>query len=239
LVTRPAIPLPCSPAIWIPCSAAIFRTRGDDLVRMRSSNEPGVAAGAAGAAGAVAAGTMAGAVEWFGATTGAATDSIAGGPPATGAAGALGAAAGIAAAALASVSNRATTVCTATVCPSVTRISTSTPADGAGISASTLSVEISNSGSSRLMVSPTFLSQRDIVPSAIDSPIWGMTTSMRAKGSPSRVLSSRRRAPSGSRCRDASSRRRNNAGRASGAPSPGIPPARRAALNLCRRAPPL
>src|SRR5216117_2247294 len=43
----------------------------------------------------------------------------------------------------ASVSILATTVCTATVWPSVTRISARTPADGAGISASTLSVEIS------------------------------------------------------------------------------------------------
>ena len=45
------------------------------------------------------------------------------------------------------------------------------PAAGDGISASTLSVEISNNGSSRSTVSPTFLIQRPIVPSAIDSPI--------------------------------------------------------------------
>jgi hypothetical protein len=36
-----------------------------------------------------------------------------------------------------------------------------------------------------LTASPTFLSQRDIVPSAIDSPIWGITTSTRANGSTS------------------------------------------------------
>ena len=46
-----------------------------------------------------------------------------------------------------------------------------TPAAGAGISASTLSVEISNSGSSRCTLSPTFLSHLVTVPSAIDSPI--------------------------------------------------------------------
>src|SRR5688572_19730298 len=68
-----------------------------------------------------------------------------------------------------------TTVLTATVSPSLTLISVSTPAAGAGISASTLSVVISKRGSSRSTRSPTFLIQRTIVPSAIDSPIWGMT----------------------------------------------------------------
>ena len=79
-----------------------------------------------------------------------------------------------------SVSIRATSCWTGTVCPSVTRISTSTPADGAGISASTLSVEISKIGSSRFTSSPTFFNHFDSVPSAIDSPIWGMMTSTRA-----------------------------------------------------------
>src|SRR5262245_9466693 len=64
-----------------------------------------------------------------------------------------------------------------TVLPSVTRISASTPAAGDGISASTLSVDISNSGSSRLTESPTFLSHLVMVPSAMLSPIWGMITS--------------------------------------------------------------
>ena len=79
-----------------------------------------------------------------------------------------------------SVSIRATTVWTVTVFPSPTMISARTPADGDGISASTLSVEISKIGSSRFTSSPTFLSQRETVPSAIDSPIWGMMTSTRA-----------------------------------------------------------
>src|SRR2546421_656402 len=79
-----------------------------------------------------------------------------------------------------SVSITATSVCTGTVWPSCTLISASTPAAGAGISASTLSVEISNSGSSRFTWSPIFLSHLLTVPSAIDSPIWGMSTSMRA-----------------------------------------------------------
>ena len=73
---------------------------------------------------------------------------------------------------------RATTEFTATVCPSWAMISVSVPDDGEGISASTLSVEISRSGSSRSTLSPTFFIQRTTVPSAIDSPIWGMTTSV-------------------------------------------------------------
>jgi hypothetical protein len=67
---------------------------------------------------------------------------------------------------------------TGTVCPSFTRISTKTPQVGDGISASTLSVEISKSGSSRSTSSPTRLNQRTIVPSATDSPIGGITTSV-------------------------------------------------------------
>ncbi len=108
-------------------------------------------------------------------------------PEATGAAGAASAAPGFVApgagfaAAGAGVSMTrspivATTLLTATVSPSLTLISASTPSAGDGISASTLSVEISNSGSSRPTFSPTFLIQRTIVPSAIDSPIWGIST---------------------------------------------------------------
>ena len=71
----------------------------------------------------------------------------------------------------------ATTLLTGTVSPSFTVMSsTNARAAGDGISASTLSVEISNSGSSRSTASPTFLIQRTMVPSAIDSPICGMTT---------------------------------------------------------------
>ena len=65
----------------------------------------------------------------------------------------------------------ATTAATGTVSPAWLRISSSTPDAGLGISASTLSVEISNSGWSRSTVSPTFTSHFVIVPSAIDSPI--------------------------------------------------------------------
>jgi len=71
-----------------------------------------------------------------------------------------------------------TTVLIWTVLPSVILISESTPAAGEGISASTLSVEISNSGSSCCTVSPGFFNHLVMVPSKIDSPIWGMITSV-------------------------------------------------------------
>ncbi len=169
LVTRPPMP---DPAIWpmsTPCSFAIRRTSGEDFWWP--------AAGADGSAGA---------------------DGCRGG--ATGAVGAEGAAArcrgcrrGAAAGAHRVPSHGgiggrrhlatspatpivATTLLTGTVSPSLTAIDVSTPAAGDGISASTLSVEISKSGSSRSTESPTFLIQRTIVPSAIDSPICGITT---------------------------------------------------------------
>ncbi len=72
----------------------------------------------------------------------------------------------------------ATTALTFTTSPSKYRISERTPATGAGISASTLSVEISKSGSSFSTCSPTFFSHLVIVPSVIDSPICGINTSV-------------------------------------------------------------
>src|ERR1700722_11551206 len=77
-----------------------------------------------------------------------------------------------------------TTVPTETVAPSCTLSSPSTPAAGDGISASTLSVEISKRGSSRETVSPGFLSHLVSVPSVMDSPIWGITTSVGMGGTP-------------------------------------------------------
>jgi hypothetical protein len=72
----------------------------------------------------------------------------------------------------------ATTVLMGTVAPGWTRISVKIPEAGAGISASTLSVEISKSGSSRSTLSPMAFIHFVTVPSAIDSPIWGMMTSV-------------------------------------------------------------
>jgi hypothetical protein len=72
----------------------------------------------------------------------------------------------------------ATTVLMPTVAPASVRISCRVPLAGEGISASTLSVEISKSGSSRSTLSPTFLSHLVSVPSVMDSPIWGIRTSV-------------------------------------------------------------
>src|SRR3989449_1291899 len=169
LVTRPANPVPGMAEISTRCSAAILRTSGVERLRSRSSavSPPSPLGAATGDAG-VGRGT-----------TG---EAAAGGGAALGGAGAGGAATGTGA--LLSVSITATSVCTGTVWPSCTLISASTPAAGAGISASTLSVEISNNGSSRFTGSPSFLSHLLKVPSAMDSPIWGMRTSMRAIMSP-------------------------------------------------------
>jgi len=113
---------------------------------------------------------------------GAATDGAAAdGGGGAGAAAGVGAGAGAGAPGLAAAPSASpitpTTVLIGTVAPASTRISRSTPDAGAGISASTLSVEISNSGSSRCTRSPTFFIHFVMVPSAIDSPIWGMMTS--------------------------------------------------------------
>ena len=193
LVTRPASPLPGMALRSRLCSAAIFRTSGVDLRRRRSSAvslpplppASGDRLGAAGAAGRLWArrGRRARPRRGRGAGgAGVRRGAAAAARPAGGRGGgrrSRRAAAG-ATAAPASVSIVATTVCTATVWPSVTRISARTPATGAGISASTLSVEISKIGSSRFTASPTFFIQRDRVPSAMDSPICGMITSILA-----------------------------------------------------------
>src|SRR5881396_2197784 len=185
LVTRPANPVPGMVEMSSWCSAAILRTSGVERRRNRSSavsvpSPPfptGAGEGGRGRAGAVVGGGEtavppgAAGARWAAATGGAAGAAAVAGAPAT--------------AAALSVSITATSVCTGTVWPSWTLISASTPAVGAGISASTLSVEISNSGSSRFTSSPSFLSHLLKVPSAIDSPIWGMRTSTRAIESPS------------------------------------------------------
>src|ERR1700676_3242228 len=123
-------------------------------------------AAAAGAAGGETGAAGAGAGAW----------AVAGAGEAAGAGAAL---AGAAADAVAepAPSITATMVWMGTVWPSAILISLSTPAEGEGISASTLSVEISKRGSSRSTLSPGFLSHLVMVPSKMLSPIWGMTTS--------------------------------------------------------------
>ena len=65
---------------------------------------------------------------------------------------------------------------TSAVSSSWTRILVSVPANGEGISVSTLSVETSRSGSSTSTSSPSALSHRVMVPSVTDSPSAGIVT---------------------------------------------------------------
>src|SRR5271157_1023050 len=140
---------------------------------MRSAEAAGVACAAGGKGAAAGAGVCAAGLLATGAGAGAGAT---GAGFAEGAA-AAGVGAGAVAAADPAPSITATTVWMGTVCPSGTLISFNTPAEGEGISASTLSVEISNSGSSRSTLSPGFFSHLVMVPSKMLSPIWGMTTS--------------------------------------------------------------
>src|ERR1700719_4770157 len=131
------------------------------------SVEPGEDA-AAGAGGAETGAAGAGAAGWAAAGVGAGAGAALAGAAAG---------AGADAAAEPAPSITATMVWMGTVWPSAIFISLRTPAEGEGISASTLSVEISKSGSSRSTLSPGFLSHLVMVPSKMLSPIWGMTTS--------------------------------------------------------------
>ena len=79
-------------------------------------------------------------------------------------------------------SMRATIVPDWTVSSGSARISATTPATGDGISASTLSVEISTSVSPSATSSPTCLCHSSTVPSWTDSPICGSTTSTSPAG---------------------------------------------------------
>src|SRR3954447_3311304 len=77
----------------------------------------------------------------------------------------------------AAVSMLASTVPTSTVLPTSTAIDTTRPDAGEGTSVSTLSVEISTIGSSFSTQSPTRFFHSTTVPSATETPIWGIVTS--------------------------------------------------------------
>src|ERR1700733_9772474 len=74
---------------------------------------------------------------------------------------------------------RASTVPTSTVSSTGTRISATTPVTGAGTSVSILSVEISAMVASASTRSPGSTRHAMTVPSAADTPIWGIVTSTR------------------------------------------------------------
>ncbi len=79
---------------------------------------------------------------------------------------------------LASVAMRAITVPTSTVSPTGTRISCTRPLAGDSTSVSILSVEIEAMISSASTQSPGCFFHSTTVPSATDTPIWGMATSI-------------------------------------------------------------
>ena len=179
-VTRPPAPVPGTVVGSTPCSPAMRATTGETKVRpFPADAATGAVVATAGGASALAAGT-----GWLAGSTGggsAATTCSASGTGAAGCSGAVasgGAASGGAAASLPAGPIRPTSVPTSTVCPSATRISRRTPSPGLGTSVSTLSVEISSSGSSRAIASPGCLSHFVIVPSETDTPICGITTSI-------------------------------------------------------------
>src|SRR3954462_3907512 len=74
---------------------------------------------------------------------------------------------------------RASTTPTSTVAPTSTRISCTRPDAGASTSVSILSVEIEAMISSRSTQSPGCFFHSTTVPSATETPIWGMVTSTR------------------------------------------------------------
>src|SRR6185369_9847994 len=159
LVMRPPNPVPGTCARSMLCSRAILRTSGEERAWSSSSREAsGCETGATGFGSATGAAVRAGATSFFAGADGAAGAGLAAAPSPS--------------------EIVPTTVFTCTVAPSATLMSCRTPEAGAGISASTLSVEISNRGSSRCTLSPGFFSHLVMVPSKIDSPIWGMTISV-------------------------------------------------------------
>ena len=135
------------------CWAASRRTRGVTYAPAFKSEEPapGVPGSAALGAGVLASG-------------------------AAGAAGAGGAGAAVGAGVLAPMEIRAISAPTSTVASVSAAIAASVPDTGAGISVSTLSVEISTSGSSASTASPTDFNQRVMTPSVTLSPSAGRTT---------------------------------------------------------------
>ena len=181
LVMRPPVPVPAIDDRSSSCSAASLRTNGERTWERGPRSCSAGAAVAAAAAGAWAAGGAA-----CGVGTGSAVETAgtsAAGSSAESAASAAGVAGDAAAPSPESIS--ASSVPTATVSPSGTRIFVTVPATGEGTSVSTLSVEISKSGSSRSIVSPSCLSHFRMVPSMIVSPscgIWIEVTGARLLG---------------------------------------------------------
>ncbi len=178
-VTRPPVPVPATTFGSTPCSAAMRATTGETNVRPF----PDPVADGTGSEGIVRASGVGAGSTAPGAGSGAPTASTAPG------AGSGTPAASTTAEPAGAIT--ASTVPISTVSPSATRISATTPSPGLGTSVSTLSVEISSSGSSWAIASPGCLSHFVIVPSETETPIWGITTSICVPVATARVLSGR------------------------------------------------
>src|SRR4249919_840373 len=179
LVTRPPRPVPDTCATSTACSEAIRATTGETNVLSPAPSVAGSTGSDAtgcssttgsGGGGSCATGSGSGSSAGSGSCG---ATSAAGGVTASGSGSAGGAASASPAGAI-----TASLVPTSTVSPSWTRICWTTPSPGLGTSVSTLSVEISSSGSSAAICSPSCLSHLVIVPSETETPICGMTTSM-------------------------------------------------------------
>src|SRR5436305_11698032 len=173
LVMRPPAPVPALVVRSIPRSRGSLRTIGDSKFERgpRSGIEAaGSACAAACCGGAAAAGSPAcgGGEAGAGAATGAAAPGDDAPLPV----------------APEPSSISITAVPTGTVVPSATKSFVTVPATGEGTSVSTLSVEISNSGSSALTWSPSFFSHFKIVPSTIVSPSCGIWIDVTTTSSP-------------------------------------------------------
>ena len=187
---RPPTPVPFTSLAAILFSSRRRRTTGERtrgslaepfaVAAFATGTKPG---GGGGGVGADATGTGSGAVT-TGAGAGGGGGATGGGATATGGVsttGGAGAGAGAGAGGAPESPITAKRAPTATVSPSFTKISVTTPAAGEGTSESTLSVDTSKSGSSRSTASPIFFIQRVIVPSVTVSPSCGIVTSANVK----------------------------------------------------------
>src|SRR3954470_22354915 len=183
-VIRPPSPVPATVVRSIPRSRASLRTIGDKMLE----RGPRSGIGADGDAAVACAGTCCGWGGWGGGAAG-----VGGGAASAGAAVPAAALSSVAAACGADAplpiapepsSISITAVPTGTVAPSATKSFVTVPATGDGTSVSTLSVEISNNGSSALTSSPSALSHFKIVPSTIVSPSCGIWIDVTTASSP-------------------------------------------------------
>src|SRR5438552_4988798 len=184
-VILPPLPVPGICARSRSCSFASRRTSGERICERGPRSGTVAIAAAAGATeveGAAAGGVADDPSEGAGVAEGSGAASAGSAADGSGEEAASPEATPEAAAPASSISIKA--VPTGTVVPSSTRIFRTVPATGEGTSVSTLSVEISNNGSSRSTESPSRFSHFKIVPSTIVSPSCGIWIDVTSSSSP-------------------------------------------------------